>query len=321
MARGDSSTTSRRTFVQSGTLAALAAWLQSRSRGGLLAQQVNDAELMRAAGTSARISVNPLRRTVKVLMGSGGNILVLPGPDGKVLVDSGYATSQPQISKALGIVSNNPIRHLVDTHWHFDHTDGNEWIHAIGAAITAHMNTRKRLSALQQIPAFHGRFPPAPDGALPTNTFEVRTSLHLNNEEILLEYYGPAHSDSDISVRLVRADILHTGDTWFNGCYPFIDYYNGGSLQGMLAASDRNLRAVDNQTLIVPGHGSAGKKAQLVEYDEMLRVMEERISTLKKQGRSVEETIAAKPSASFDGKWGHGLVQPDAFVELMYAGV
>lgn len=321
MARGDSSTTSRRTFVQSGTLAALAAWLQSRSRGGLLAQQVNDAELMRAAGTSARISVNPLRRTVKVLMGSGGNILVLPGPDGKVLVDSGYATSQPQISTALGIVSNNPIRHLVDTHWHFDHTDGNEWIHATGAAITAHMNTRKRLSALQQIPAFHGRFPPAPDGALPTNTFEVRTSLHLNNEEILLEYYGPAHSDSDISVRLVRADILHTGDTWFNGCYPFIDYYNGGSLQGMLAASDRNLRAVDNQTLIVPGHGSAGKKAQLVEYDEMLRVMEERISTLKKQGRSVEETIAAKPSASFDGKWGHGLVQPDAFVELMYAGV
>ena len=321
MARGDSSTTSRRTFVQSGTLAALAAWLQSRSRGGLLAQQVNDAELMRAAGTSARISVNPLRRTVKVLMGSGGNILVLPGPDGKVLVDSGYATSQPQISTALGIVSNNPIRHLVDTHWHFDHTDGNEWIHATGAAITAHMNTRKRLSALQQIPAFHGRFPPAPDGALPTNTFEVRTSLHLNNEEILLEYYGPAHSDSDISVRLVRADILHTGDTWFNGCYPFIDYYNGGSLQGMLAASDRNLRAVDNQTLIVPGHGSAGKKAQLVEYDEMLRVMEERVSTLKKQGRSVEETIAAKPSASFDGKWGHGLVQPDAFVELMYAGV
>jgi len=321
MACGSPSSISRRTFIQSGAFAAIATWSQSRVAGTLLAQQVNDAGQMRAAGASARISVHPLRRTVSVLMGSGGNIIVLPGPDGKVLVDAGYATSQKQIGKALNAISNQPLNHLIDTHWHFDHTDGNEWIHAAGATIVGHENTRRRLSTPQRIPAFRGMFPPSPTGALPAIVFGDRKTLHLNDEELLLEYYGPAHSDSDISVRLARADILHTGDTWFNCFYPFIDYYNGGSFDGMVAAAARNLRSVDDQTVIVPGHGPVGKKAQLVEYDDMLRTIRERVAKLKKQGRSVQETIAPKPSASFDGKWGAGLVPPDAFVELVYAGV
>jgi glyoxylase-like metal-dependent hydrolase (beta-lactamase superfamily II) len=321
MARRSPSSISRRTFVQSSAFAAIATWSQSRVAGTLLAQQVNDAEQMRAAGASAKVSVYPLRRTVSVLMGSGGNIIVLPGTGGKVLVDAGYATSQKQIGNALSAISNQPLNHLIDTHWHFDHTDGNEWIHAAGATIVGHENTRRRLSTPQQIPAFRGTFPASPAGALPTIVFGDRKTLHLNDEEILLEYYGPAHSDSDISVRLVRADILHTGDTWFNGFYPFIDYYNGGSFDGLVASAARNLRSVDDHTVIVPGHGPVGKKAQLVEYDDMLRILRERITRLKKQGRSLEETIAAKPSASFDAKWGGGLVPPDAFVELVYAGV
>jgi glyoxylase-like metal-dependent hydrolase (beta-lactamase superfamily II) len=177
---------------------------------------------------------------------------VLAGQDGKILIDSGFATSKPQISEAVNHLSNDPIRHLINTHWHFDHTDGNQWVHEAGATIIGHEKTRNRLSARQEIPEFHGIFPPSPAGARPAIVFSGEKTLQLNGEELRLQYYGAAHTDSDISVRFVRANVLHTGDTWFNGTYPFIDYHNGGSLDGMIAASGQNLRLADNQTIIVP---------------------------------------------------------------------
>jgi glyoxylase-like metal-dependent hydrolase (beta-lactamase superfamily II) len=312
---------SRRTFLQNAAIAATAAWVSSGLTNIVFAQEIPYAAQIRADGRSATITTKSLRRNVSVLMGAGGNIVVLPGPDGKVLVDTGYATSQKQISQALDGMSRDPLRHLIDTHWHFDHTDGNAWIHAAGATIIGHENTRKRLSTLQEIPAFHGIFPPSPLGALPTIVFLDERTFYFNSETISLKYYPPAHSDSDISVRFADADVLHTGDTWFNGIYPFIDYHNGGSLDGMLAASARNLRSVDEQTIIVPGHGAVGNKANLSEYVEMVSAVRQKVATLKKQGKSVSETVAAKPSAGFDSKWGGGWIGPKAFVELIYAGV
>ena len=312
---------SRRHFIQGATLTVSAAWISTVLSEKRSAQEINDAEKMRASGASASISVETLRRNSNVLLGSGGNIAVLSGRDGKLLVDAGFATSQKQISGVLDQINIDPVRHLISTHWHFDHTDGNEWVHEAGATIIGHENTRVRFSARQEIPEFNGIFPPSPLGARPTVLFSNEKSLEVNGETLQLQHYAPAHSDSDISVRFLQANILHTGDTWFNGVYPFIDYHNGGSLDGMLAASARNLQMSNSQTLIVPGHGPVGNKMQLAEYDSMLRDVRDKVASLKKQGRSIQETIAACPSSIYDAKWGVGLVPSAAFVALVYAGV
>jgi glyoxylase-like metal-dependent hydrolase (beta-lactamase superfamily II) len=325
MSRRTAPSMSRRTFLQDATASAACASSVLASKLSaqqiISAQPINDAAAMRAAGASAKISVERLRGNINVLIGSGGNMAVLPGREGKVLVDAGFATSQRQISKALDHISNDPIQHLIDTHWHFDHTDGNEWIHNAGATIIGHENTRNRLGARQEIPEFRGIFPPSAAGALPAIVFSNEKTIHANGEELLLEHYAPAHSDSDISVRFLQADVLHTGDTSFNGVYPFIDYHNGGSLDGMIAASARNLRMADDKTIVVPGHGPIGGKAQLAEYDVMLNEVRQRVTTLKHQGRSAQEAIAAGPSSRFDGTWGGGLVPSKAFVELVYVGI
>src|SRR5262249_15810947 len=161
---------------------------------------------------------------VIVLQGSGGNIAVLTGRDGKLLVDAGIAASRPGITEALDSLNSDPVKHLVNTHWHFDHTDGNQWLHSIGAQTTAHKNTRKHLSETTRVEAWNFTFPPSPDGALPTKVFKKEQKLHLNATPLALEYYGPSHTDSDISVYFADADVLHVGDTWWNGHFPFIDY-------------------------------------------------------------------------------------------------
>jgi glyoxylase-like metal-dependent hydrolase (beta-lactamase superfamily II) len=312
---------SRRRFLHDTLIVATATQFFPGLERTLLAEGIPDVAHIRGDGSSAKVTTLALRRNLSVLSGVGGNIIVLPGSDGKVLVDVGYATSQRQIAEALNAISSDPPRHLIYTHWHFDHTDGNGWLNAAGATIIAHENTRKRLSARQEIPAFHGIFPPSAAGALPTEVFSNERSFGFNGEEIRLQHHPPAHSDSDISVRFVEADVLHTGDTCFNGFYPFIDYHNGGTLDGMLTASARNLSGVDDKTIIVPGHGAVGDKRNLAEYDEMMRTVREKVAVLKRQGRSVSETVAAKPSAEFDQKWGGGWIGPKTFVELVYRGV
>lgn len=321
MLRDRSEAVSRRSFLRDAALTATATCAFPGLLRRLDAQEIPDVAHIRAQGTSAKIQTIPLRRNISVLMGAGGNIAVLPGKDGKLLVEAGYATAQRQIRDALARISADPLTQLIDTHWHFDHTDGNAWMHQAGTTIIAHENTRKRLSTRQEIPAFRGIFPPSPAGALPTEVFSDEKTLRCNGEELFLKYYPPAHSDSDIAVRFVEADILHTGDTWFNGIYPFIDLHNGGSLNGMLAATKRNLAGVDEQTILVPGHGSVGNKASLAEYFEMMSAVREKVATLKKQGKLASETVAEKPSAQFDGNWGGGWIGPASFVELVYAGV
>ena len=314
---------SRRRFLANTTLAATAAALHPR---GLFAQAVAT-ELPapvvqgRAMGKDAKITTLPLRGNVSVLMGSGGNIAVLTGKSGKVIVDSGYMTSQPQISAALTALSADPVTHLINTHWHFDHTDGNEWMHVVGAKILAHENTLKRLSTPQNIVAFHAIFPPAPAAALPTETFTDTKTLFLDDVSLRLSHYLPAHTDSDISIYFAQPDVLHTGDTWFNGVYPFIDYSTGGSIDGMIHAANRNLQITTRDTMIIPGHGPVGNKAQLAGYRDVLVYSRDAVATLKKQGKSLDEVVAAKPLAKYDDKWGAGFVKPEMFVGLVYQGV
>ena len=313
--------TTRRSFLASGAATAFAAFAPPT----IFAQEETKLPEMliqgRAAGATAKITTQTLRDKLTVLMGSGGNIIVLPGPQGKLLVDAGVSTSQPQITEALAAISADPVQHLINTHWHWDHTDGNPWLHSAGATIIAHDKTRQRLSSPQTIKLFHATFPPIPSDGLPTLLFTDSHSLKLNGMTMALSHYDPAHTDTDISVYFADADVLHTGDTWFSGAYPFFDASTGGHIDGMIRATKKSLEIGTTSTMIVPGHGPVGTKKDLAESLDMLTAIRGKITDLKKQGKSVDEVIALKPTASFDARYGNGFVKPEMFVGLVYLGV
>jgi glyoxylase-like metal-dependent hydrolase (beta-lactamase superfamily II) len=273
------------------------------------------------AATRARIQSQPVRRDISMLHGSGGNIVVLSGKDGKLLVDSGFSVSKPALTAALDGLSSAPVTHLINTHWHIDHTDGNAWLQSVGALITAHANTRKHLSTSTRVEGWNWTFPAAPPEALPVTTFDESCMILHDHTSMILSYYGLAHTDGDISVFFQEANVLAVGDTWWNGIFPFIDYSTGGSIDGMIQAAERNLKMVTDDTLVIPGHGPIGNKADLVEFRDMLSEMRHNVSGLKKQGRSLEETIAQRPTAKYDHKYGQFLITPAFFTMLVYSGV
>jgi glyoxylase-like metal-dependent hydrolase (beta-lactamase superfamily II) len=277
--------------------------------------------IIRNAAATSEIKLTKLRGNVSVMEGSGGNITVLTGRDGKVLVDAGVTASRPQITQALASLSDEPVMHLINSHWHFDHTDGNEWLHSTGAEITAHENTRKHLSITTRVEDWNFTFPPAPAGALPTKLFNSEQTLHVNGATLSLEYYSPAHTDSDISVHFTDDDIIHVADTLWNGHFPFIDYSTGGSIDGMIRAAEANVAKVTDKTIVISGHGSIGNKSQLIEFRDMLVSVRDKVSSLKKQGKSLDEVVAAKPTADYDAKWGSFVVDGNFFTRLVYAGV
>jgi len=308
----------RRRFIASAGLAATAVCLvPHRVFGGEESLVV----AARKAGETANITVQALRRNVSALIGAGGNIAVLPGSDGKLIIDSGYLGTRSKIANALSSLSPDPIKHLVNTHWHFDHTDGNEWMHAAGATITAHENTRKHLSTSTRVEDWNFTFPPSPAGAIPTDVFNADKTIQLNGATIALKHYGPAHTDGDISAYFVEADVFHTGDTWWNGYYPFIDYSTGGNVDGMIKAAEANLTMVTDKTIVVPGHGPVGGKAEMIEYRDILASILDRVAALKGEGKSLNEIVAAKPTAAYDAKWGRGFVNGEFFTKLVYKGV
>jgi len=308
---------SRRRFIATaglGGTVAFAPRLLFAQEKGIVPTMIDDA-------AQAKIETHPLRRGISVLEGSGGNIGVLTGKDGKLLIDSGFAVSKARIVEALNALSADPVTQLINTHWHVDHTDGNAWVHSAGATITAHENTKKHLSTSTRVEGWQYTFPPSPAGALPTTIFDDEQHVHHNDTSIGLKYYGPAHTDSDISVVFEEADVIHVGDTLWNGIYPFIDYSTGGSIDGMIRATERNLSVITEKTIVIPGHGPVGNKAALSEFRDMLSTIRSNVAALKKQGKSLSETIAARPTAAYDAKWGQFLITPAFFVALVYSGV
>jgi glyoxylase-like metal-dependent hydrolase (beta-lactamase superfamily II) len=267
------------------------------------------------------VTVQALRGNIHVLQGSGGNISVFDGPDGKLMVDAGISVSQKKIMAALGGISAAPLKYLIDTHWHFDHADGNEWVHNAGATIIAHENTRKNLSKYITVKDWDYTFKPHTKAGLPTVVFQNEHTLKFNGSEIQMKYYPPAHTDSDISVYFPEADILHVADTWWNPYYPFIDHDSGGNLNGMINACNYNLTVTTDKTIIVPGHGAVGNRSQLMEFRDMMVSVREKVSKLKKSGWSLNEVIAAKPTAAFDQKFGQYVLDGTFFTKLVYADV
>ena len=299
--------------------AATSGWLAPRQ---VYAEARGIVSLIKDSAAKAPIVTHKLRGNISVLEGSGGNIAVLTGADGKVLIDAGIGVSRTQVSKALADLGVGPITHLINTHWHFDHADGNDWLHSAGAKIIAHESTRRHLSGVQRVEDWDYNFLPSPPGAIPSEGVTTERTLKLNGASIDLKPHGPAHTDGDLAVRFAEADVLHAGDTYWNGIYPFIDYSTGGSIDGMIAACDVNLAATTGDTIIIPGHGPpVSNKAQLREFRDMLVAVRDNVAVLKKQGRTLGETVAANPTAAYDAKWGQFVIDPAFFVKLVYRGV
>ena len=287
----------------------------------VFAQATSPVDKINAEAAKADITVQRLRGNISVLMGSGGNITVLTGPDGKLLVDAGIAVSRPRIQAALDGISKDPLKYLINTHWHWDHTDGNEWVHNQGATIIAQENTLKHLSTTTRVKEWNHTFQPWPASARPTVVVKTDKTLKFDGENIVLKGFGPGHTDGDITAYFTKADVLALGDIFWNGIYPFIDSDTGGSIDGMIHLANASLERATDKTIIVPGHGPIGDRAQLVEFRDMLVAIRENVAQLKKQGKSLDEVIAAKPTAAYDAKWGGFVIDPAFFTRLVYAGV
>jgi glyoxylase-like metal-dependent hydrolase (beta-lactamase superfamily II) len=301
--------------------AELAALTQSGGAAQTPTSPADQLAQFRAQMGAVPLQTQKLRDNIYMLFGPGGNMIALTGPDGKVLVDSSFVPVVPKIRETLDGFGGPPLKVLINTHWHFDHTDGNAGLHEAGALIVAHENTRKRLSTPQDIKLFGLHFDPAPAAALPQQTFAQDLKLYFNNEELSLSHFSPAHTDTDISVRYEKGNVLHMGDTYFNGMYPVIDIGTGGSINGMIGAAERGIAHSDAETKIVPGHGPLGDRATLTKYRDVLVTVRDRVKAQKSAGKSLDDVIAAKPTAEFDSALGNGFIKPEVFVQLVYTSL
>ncbi len=268
---------------------------------------------------SVKIKVIPVNGTVYMLTGKGGNIGMSIGGDGVFLIDDQFAPLNDKIRSAIRKLTGKPIKFLLNTHWHADHTGGNFAFAQSGTLIIAHDDVRKRLSSDQFIKAFAKTVPASPTAALPMLTFDQTMTLHYNGEEIHAFHVDPAHTDGDTIVHFRDSNVVHMGDIFFNGMYPFIDESSGGSLLGMINAVEHVLPMTDDETKIIPGHGPLGDAASLRAYLGMLRLVKNRINRMIKEELSLDTIIETEPLAEFEDTWGSGFLNAERFIRIVYS--
>ena len=274
-----------------------------------------------AAAASSPVTVQRLRGNISMLQGSGGNISVLTGSDGLFMVDAGIAVSQRKILAALRSIGPGSPRYVINTHWHWDHTDGNGWVRRTGATIIADRKTVRHLNETVPVTEWEHTFQPVAKADLPNQILNGDRTMRWDGEIIRIRGYQPSHTDGDLSVYFTKADVLATGDTFWNGVYPFIDYAAGGSIDGSIRVAIANIAMAGANTMVVPGHGPLGDRAQLVAFRDMLVDVRRKVATLKAQGKSLNQVVAAKPTAVYDAKWGGSVISGPLFTELVYRGV
>jgi glyoxylase-like metal-dependent hydrolase (beta-lactamase superfamily II) len=274
-----------------------------------------------AAAAKGPINVHRLRGHLAMLDGSGGNITVLSGPDGLVLVDCGIAVSKAMILNALHSISPGKIHLAILTHWHWDHADGDAWVRQTGASIIADKQAVKDLESTIRVVEWEHTFTPIPRAALPNIIITGDKTIHANGETIRIRHYAPGHTDSDMSVYFTKADVLSAGDTFWNGQYPFIDYASGGGIDGAIRAANANIAMSTSHTIIIPGHGPVGDRASQIAFRDMLVAIRGKVAALKAKGMSADQVVAAKPTAAYDAKWGRSVISGALFTRLVYRGV
>ena len=309
--------TTRREWLQ--TMAALSAGAVADALipRWVLPQQPDRLAAFRAQFGAVPIQTQSLGENLTMLSGPGGNVVVLRDPGGLIVIDTFVAPAWPKLEDTLKSFGSR-VKVVINTHWHFDHTGGNENFGGAGAAIVAHENVRKRMSADGAIDFLGMKFTAAPRAALPAITFTRDTVFNVNGDELHVVHAANAHTDGDAIVHFRKSNVIHMGDTFFNGRYPLIDLSSGGSIDGMVGAADRVLAVADANTKIIPGHGPLGDRAALQTYRTMLATIRDRIRQAVAAGRTLEQVQAAKPTAEFDAVWGNGRITPTLFVEMLY---
>jgi glyoxylase-like metal-dependent hydrolase (beta-lactamase superfamily II) len=298
-----------------------------RPPAGILALGVLAASTIAAAGpvesinaeaAKAPITTQPLRKGMFVLSGSGGNITVLVRNGDALLVDSGISVSRDRIREALTAIGVKRIRRVLITHYHWDHTDGNEWMRGEGATIEGHPGTLAHLSQETTVPEWEHTFPPAAEAARPTVLLRGGERIDFGGERIRVVAPGDAHTDTDLFFKFERADVVSLGDLFWNGVYPFIDTQNGGSIDGAIAAATLALESVGKDTIVVSGHGPVGNRADLVRFRDMLVAARNSVAPLKAQGLPLEEVVTRDPTRELDPIWGGFVVKPALFTRLVF---
>ena len=268
--------------------------------------------------SKVEIKTTDLGDGVYMLEGQGGNITVATAKNGIIMVDGEFAPLHDKIKAAISVISNQPIKYLIDTHFHGDHTGGNAPFAKDGVTIVAHANVKARLAAGTTNGLTGAKTPPADANALPGKTYTDSFKIMLPGRVADLKHIANAHTDGDTCVWFKTANVLATGDTFTNGRYPNIDFANGGNIKGMIAAADSYLKLANDKTRIVPGHGPVGDKAALLDYRTMLVTARDRMAALVKQGKSEDDVVAAKPFADLDVKWAPTELASRNFIRVVY---
>jgi glyoxylase-like metal-dependent hydrolase (beta-lactamase superfamily II) len=268
---------------------------------------------------AVEITTRQVAPGVYMLMGRGGNLGVSVGDDGVFLIDDQYAPLTDKIVAAIRAISDGPIRFVINTHWHGDHTGGNENLGKTGTLIVAHDNVRRRMSVDQFIAGLDLQVAASPQAALPVVTFSETVTFHLNGDELYVFHVEHAHTDGDAVIHFRESNVVHAGDIYFAGGYPFIDVSSGGSIDGTIAAVDQVLALVDDDTAIIPGHGELSNKAELSEYRAMLAGVRDAIAAEIAKGASVDEVVAARPTAPWDKQWSSAWTNPEQFTRHVYS--
>ena len=273
--------------------------------------------------SKVEIQTQKLSDSTYMLTGAGGNIGLSVGEDAVFVIDDQFAPLAAKIKAAIARITAKPVQFVLNTHFHFDHTGGNEAFGKDGALIVAHDNVRRRMSRDQLISLVNTTMPQSasPKVALPVITVTGELTFHINGDEVHAFHVPRAHTDGDLVVHFRNSDVVHMGDTFFNGSYPFIDVSSGGSADGIVAAADRVLALATDKTKIIPGHGPLASKADLQTYRDLVASVSQRIRALRRDGKSDADIRAAKPAADFDARYGQGFIKPEQFVQMMLAAL
>ena len=266
------------------------------------------------------VQINPKKLTdgIYVIMEPGGNIAFITGGDATFMIDDKFAPLTEKITAAIAGITPHPVKFVLNTHWHGDHTGGNENLGKAGAVLVGHENVRKRLSMDQFQEFFERATPASPPDALQTITFTTDITFHLNGETINVFHAPNAHTDGDSIVHFTQRNVIHMGDTFFNGIYPFIDVSSGGSINGIIAAADRVLPLINDATIVIPGHGPVTDKQTLIQYRDTLVTIRDRIAAMVTAGKTLGEVRLAAPTKEFDARLGGGFIKSEQFVDIVY---
>lgn len=267
---------------------------------------------------NVKIEAVPVAEGIYMLTGQGGNIGLSVGADGAFVIDDQFAPLNDKIKATIASLTDKPVRFLVNTHWHGDHTGGNELFGKGGAIIVAHENVRERLAAGRPAAGEQAATPPAPMVALPVVTFADGVTFHWNGQTVEVRHVSPSHTDGDSIIYFKEANVVHTGDSYVNAGYPFVDAASGGKIDGFISNTEKLLAMIDDNTKIIPGHGPVSSKADVAKFLEVVKLSRQCIGDLKKQGKTLQQVQAAKPMAEYDAEWGGGFMSPDRWIAGVY---